>query len=235
MTDPLWRPEQRQVFNTQLSRFTGLISEKYLLADDCYSTLHQWSIEHPEQFWEEVWQDSKVLVSVPYTKVMGPPRLPGTRWFEGARLNLAENLLERGNDADVAIKFVSESGKHGIWTRAELKESVARCREGLRAAGIVSGDRVAAVIANCPEAVIGALASASLGALWSSCSPDFGISGLHDRLGQIEPKVLLTVNAYHYNGKEHDCLAKVREVTKQITSIRSTYVIPFSGRRRERP
>ena len=113
-------------------------------------------------------------------------------------------------------------------TRKELKTAVARCAAGLKDAGVKKGDRVAAVVANCPEAVIGALASASLGAVWSSCSPDFGISGIHDRLGQIEPKILISVNAYYYNGKEHSCLEKIREVLKQIPSIRKTVVVPFT-------
>ena len=118
---------------------------------------------------------------------------------------------------------MSKIGKNSILTRKELKTAVARCAAGLKDAGVKKGDRVAAVVANCPEAVIGALASASLGAVWSSCSPDFGISGIHDRLGQIEPKILITVNTYYYNGKEHSCLEKIREVLKQIPSIRKTF------------
>ena len=118
MSIPLWHPELHQLQNTQLSRFTSLMCEKYQLADDRYSTLHKWSIEHPELFWKEVWHDSKVLVAVPYKQVMGPPKFPGTRWFEGARLNLAENLLERGNSGDEAIRFIGESGMHSSWTRA---------------------------------------------------------------------------------------------------------------------
>ena len=154
--------------------------------------------------------------------------MPGTRWFEGSQLNFAENLLERGKEEDQAIRFTGESGKSSILTRKELKTAVARCAAGLKDAGVKKGDRVAAVVANCPEALIGALASASLGAVWSSCSPDFGISGIHDRLGQIEPKILITVNAYYYNGKEHSCLEKIREVLKQIPSIRKTVVVPFT-------
>ena len=225
---PLWTPDPKNVLKTNLSLFGNKAAAKYGFKEGDYESLHRWSIEQPEQFWEEVWTDAKVIYSRTYERVMGPPMMPGTRWFEGSQLNFAENLLERGKDEDQAIRFTGETGKSSILTRKELKTAVARCAAGLKDAGVKKGDRVAAVVANCPEAVIGALASASLGAVWSSCSPDFGISGIHDRLGQIEPKILITVNAYYYNGKEHSCLEKIREVLKQIPSIRKTVVVPFT-------
>ena len=224
----LWNPDPEQLKQTNLSLFGKKAAQKYRFQEDDYESLHRWSIEYPEQFWEEVWTDAQVICSKPYRRVMGPAKMPGTPWFEGSQLNFAENLLERANDADPAIRFTGETGKQIVWTRKELKTAVARCAAGLKDAGVQKGDRVAAVLANCPEAVTGALASASLGAVWSSCSPDFGISGIHDRLGQIEPKVLLTVNAYHYNGKEHSCLEKIREVLKEIPSISKTVVVPFT-------
>ncbi len=228
MNAPLWSPDSSRISSSRLTRFTERMQGEYQLLDSEYMTLHQWSVEHPEQFWEEVWKDAGVISSAPYERVMGPPDFPRTEWFTGARLNFAENLLERGDDVDLALSFTGETTERRKYTRGDLKTLVARCAAGLRAQGVGKGDRVAAVIANCPEAVIAALACISLGAVWSSCSPDFGINGIHDRLGQIEPKVLITVNAYHYNGKEHRILRKIRDVAARISSIGATFVIPFT-------
>ena len=234
MATPLWQPSLEEKRDTLLTQFSNKIQTKYNLPDFDYSTLHQWSIDNPELFWEEVWNDSNVLASKSWNKVMGKDlfnvRNDSKRsgWFEGARLNYAENLLLRNNDENVALSFVAENGTKHSMTYAELRAAVSQCALGMKDIGVSKMDRVAAVIPNCPEAVIGLLAAASIGAIWSSCSPDFGIKGINDRLGQISPKILITVNAYYYNGKEHDCLTKIREVAKHIPSIEAVYVVPYT-------
>ena len=234
MPNALWQPTPEEQQKTLLTQFTKKIQDRYNLPDSEYSTLHKWSIEHPELFWEEVWKDCEVISSETWSKVMGKNLFNvrnasgSSGWFEGARLNFAENLLSQGKDEIEALCFVAENGSKRSMNYAELREAVAQCAYGLKVLGVSEKDRVAAVIPNCPEAVIAMLATASLGAIWSSCSPDFGIKGIHDRLGQISPKILITVNAYQYNGKEHDCLAKIREVARLIPSIESVFVAPFT-------
>ena len=229
MPTPLWTPNADWTATTLLTRFSQAMQVRHGLAGTDYATLHRWSVEHPEQFWAAVWEDAGVIASEPYTEVLGEWKFPGTQWFSGAKLNFAENLLAKGEDKQDAIRFVGEEGTRRVLTYVELRQAVAQCAAGLRNAGVVAGERVAAVVSNSPEAVIGMLAATSLGAIWSSCSPDFGISGIHDRLGQISPKVLITVNAYHYNGKEHDCLGKVREVAAQISSLQTLVAVPFTS------
>ena len=229
MPTPLWTPGLDWIAATHLTRFSQAMQARHGLADTDYATLHRWSVEHLEQFWAAVWEDAGVVASKPYTEVLGEWKFPGSQWFSGAKLNFAENLLAKGEDKQDAIRFVGEEGTRRVLTYVELRQAVAQCASGLRNAGVVAGERVAAVVANSPEAVIGMLAATSLGAIWSSCSPDFGISGIHDRLGQISPKVLITVNAYHYNGKEHDCLGKVREVAAQISSLQTLVAVPFTS------
>ena len=235
MSTPLWQPSPEEKEKTLLTRFSHKIQEKYDLPNIEYSTLHQWSIEFPELFWEEVWRDCDVRSSVTWSKVMSKSGFSakiGTEssgWFEGARMNFAENLLAQGEAENEALCFIGEDGTTSSLSYAGLRKAVAQCASGLKALGITENDRVAAVIPNCPEAIIGMLATASLGAIWSSCSPDFGINGIYDRLGQISPKILITVNAYNYNGKEHDCLIKIRKITQRIPSIESVFVVAFTG------
>jgi len=228
MPTPLWTPSLDWIAVTHLTRFSQAMQARHGLADTNYATLHHWSVEHPEQFWAAVWEDAGVVASEPYTEVLDTWKFPGTQWFSGAKLNFAENLLAKGEDKQDAIRFVGEDGTRRVLTYAELRQGVAQCASGLRNAGVGAEDRVAAVVANCPEAVISMLAATSLGAIWSSCSPDFGTSGIHDRLGQISPKALITVNTYHYNDKEHDCLGKVREVASRIPSIQALVAVPFT-------
>ena len=237
MSTPLWQPSTKEKENTLLTKFSKKILAKYNLTDFDYSTIHQWSIDCPEFFWEEVWKDSQVIASKSWNKVMGKDLFnvrnnsERDRWFKGARLNYTENLLLRNKDDNEALSFVAENGKKHSMNYAELKTAVYKCAAGMKDIGISKMDRVAAVIPNCPEAIIGLLAASSIGAIWSSCSPDFGIKGINDRLGQISPKILVTVNTYDYNGKEHDCLTKIREVAKLIPSIEAVYVIQFSEKK----
>ena len=234
MSPPLWQPSQEEKEKTLLTHFSHKIQQKYNLPNIEYSTLHQWSIEFPELFWEEVWRDCEVLCSVPWDKVMskkGFGEKIGTEssgWFTGTRLNFAENLLAQGKSENEALSFIGENGSTRSLSYADLRKVVAQCVSGLKALGVTENDRVAAVLPNCPEAVIGMLAAASLGAIWSSCSPDFGINGIYERLGQISPKILITVNAYNYNGKEYQCLYKIREISQRIPSIEAVVVAAFT-------
>ncbi len=229
MNQPLWTPSEEWISRTWMGRLMQHLHDAQQIEHADYASLHRWSVEHPAAFWELVWKEAGVIASEGYTEVMGEPKFPGTEWFSGARLNFAENLLARGAEDQDALRFIGEDGTRRTLTYAELRNAVSACAHGLRSRGVGVGDRVAAVVTNSPEAIIGLLASSSVGAIWSSCSPDFGISGIHDRLGQIEPKVLITVNAYHYNGKEHDCLGKVRKVAERIPSIEHRFVIPFTA------
>ena len=196
MSTPLWQPSQQEKEKTLLTLFSHKIQQKYKLPNIEYSTLHQWSIESPELFWEEVWHDCDVRCSEPWREVMSKTVFSekiGTEssgWFTGARLNFAENLLAKGKAENEAICFFGEDGSTRSLSYADLRKSVEQCASGMKALGVTENDRVAAVLPNCPEAVIGMLSAASLGAIWSSCSPDFGIKGIYDRLGQITPKIL---------------------------------------------
>ncbi len=228
MTEILWQPSEGRIKSTQLSHLIHKVQRKYGIRDTNYSTLHQWSVSNPAQFWEEVWQDCDIIASASYRSIMGKPLMPGTKWFEGARLNYAENLLRYREQEQKAIIFVDERQRSTCLSFKELTEHVARCANGLRELGVGVGDRVAAVVPNCPEGVIAALATSSIGAIWSSCSPDFGLSGIYDRLGQISPKVLITANAYYYNGKEFDCLERIRGVLEKITSIQRVAIIQYT-------
>jgi len=193
-----------------------------------YRDLHQYSLEHPAEFWRAVW-DFCGVVGTPGASVLeDSDRMPGAKWFPGARLNFAENLL-RHRDNQTAIMFRSETGETAEYSFRELYSAVARTAAGLKSAGVETGDRVAGYMPNLPETVIAMLAASSIGAIWSSCSPDFGIDGVVDRLGQIQPKVLFCAAAYSYNGKAHDCLDKVRGIVGAISSIEKTVVVPYTN------
>ena len=202
-----------------------------------YPALYRWSVDQPERFWAAVWRFGRVLADDrpgrdPWDRVfrgdghVAPPAAEGPRWFEGARLNFAENLL-RFDDDRPALVFWNELGRQGEMTFAQLRAEVGRIANGLRSVGVVAGDRVAGFLPNIPEAVIAMLAATSIGAIWSSCSPDFGVNGVMDRFGQIEPKVLVCASSYRYAGREIDCLDRVREIVDRIPSIEQVLVVPY--------
>ena len=194
-----------------------------------YASLHAWALAHPTQFWAAVWD---------FCDVVGDPRgervledgqcFPGARWFPDARLNFAENLL-RYRDERTALVSLLEDGTRHTLSYAELYSQVARLAASLRALGVGEGDRVAGFVPNIAQTVVAMLAATSLGALWSSCSPDFGLDGVLDRFGQIAPKVLFAADGYHYNGKRLDCLARVAEIAQRIDSIEQVVVMPLNG------
>jgi acetoacetyl-CoA synthetase len=242
MNQPLWTPSPERIARSNLVRFMALAGARGAPAYD-YTSLYRWSIEQPEAFWPLVWEFSGLVadrgpegrqwdrVAVGLDRMAPPDPERGPRWFPGARLNFAENLLRRADDHD-ALVFWNEHGRQRAVSYIELRREVARIAGGLQAAGVQAGDRVAGYLPNLPETVIAMLATASLGAVWSSCSPDFGAGGVLDRFGQIGPKVLICADGYWYAGKEIDLLERVREVVARIEHIERVVVVPYL---RDRP
>jgi len=227
MNQPLWTPSPDKVEQANLTAFMRAVEKSRGLKFDRYRQLHEWSIEHPEDFWVEMWHFGGIVASREWDDVLvDGDRMPGARWFTGSRLNFAENLL-RYRDDHPAIVFRGENGSRRRLTYAELYDQVARTAKALRKMGIDRGDRVVGFLPNLPETIIAMLAATSVGAIWSSCSPDFGINGVMDRFGQIQPRVLFTADGYFYNGKSIDSLERVRGIVRQIPSIEQVVVVPY--------
>ena len=226
MTEPIWSPGPARRQTANIRRFMELARSELDPGIRDYWDLHRYSVAHPAEFWRAVWDFGGIIGAPGDTVVEHFDRMPGARWFPSARLNFAENLL-RYRDEQPAILFRSETGHGASYSYAELYRAVAQAAGALVRAGVGEGDRVAGYLPNLPETVIAMLATTSLGAIWSSCSPDFGIDGVVDRLGQIQPKVLFCAAAYSYNGKTHPCLDKVRGILKAIPSIGRTVVVPY--------
>jgi len=191
--------------------------------------LHRWSIDHSADFWQLVWDFAHVRGNPGLRRLINPERMPGARWFPEGTLNFAQNLL-RERDALLAISFWGEDQVKRRMSRRELYDLVSRIAQALRAKGVTKGDRVAGYLPNLPESIAAMLAATSIGAIWSSCSPDFGVQGVLDRFGQIEPKVLFCADGYLYGGKVFDSLDKVREILPQLPSVRECVVIPYAGK-----
>ena len=228
MSAPLWTPSAERIAAANITAFARTLEQQSgaVLAD--YKTLYDFSLTQPEAFWESFWKFTNVRGTMGGRVVEGFDRMPGARFFPDARLNFAQNLLRRTDDGP-AILFKGESGSERSITAGELCRAVARFASALRGIGVAAGDRVAAFIPNIPEAVVAALGTAAVGAVWSSCSPDFGVQGVVDRFGQIEPKVLITADGHVYGGRTHDSLVKARQVVDSIPSVKATVVIPFVG------
>ncbi len=227
MSELLWTPSPERIEQANLTRFMAFVNAKRRKALATFGEVYQWSIERPDQFWADMAEFGGVVFHQPYREVVTDlDKMPGARWFTGSTLNFAENLLRR-RDEHPALVFNGEWRVRRTITYAELYDLVARLARSLKALGVAPGDRVAGFMPNMPEAVIGMLAASSLGAVWSSCSPDFGFQGVMDRFGQIQPKALLTADGYFYNGKTFDCLAKVAQVKAEIKSIEQVLVVPY--------
>ena len=224
--EPAWSPGPVRRQTANIRRFINLLRSELDPGISDYESLYRFSLEHPRQFWRAVWDFCEITGRPGETVVEGFDRFPGARWFPHARLNFAENLL-RHRDDQPAIVFRPETGDSTELSYAELYRAVARTAAALRAAGVEKGDRVAGFMPNLPETAIAMLATTSIGAVWSSCSPDFGIDGVVERFGQIRPKVLFCAAAYSYNGKVFDCLEKVRGIVRGIDSIEQTIVVPY--------
>ncbi|RMG87318.1 MAG: acetoacetate--CoA ligase [Candidatus Dadabacteria bacterium] len=227
MAKLLWTPSPERIEQANLTRFIRWVNEQHGLDIKTYDDLYDWSIREIPAFWESVWKFVGIRHSTPYEAVLENPVMPGAKWFRGARLNFAENLLRHRDDRP-ALVFVREGGEeHSRVTYAELYRLVAKMARFLKEAGVKEGDRVAGFMPNRIETVVAMLATTSMGAIWSSCSPDFGFKGVMDRFGQIEPKVLVTCDGYFYNGKAFDSLGRVAEVAREIPAVERIVVVPF--------
>jgi acetoacetyl-CoA synthetase len=225
---PIWEPGKERIERANLSRFIRFVQPKHIDVSD-YQGLYDFSLRHPEDFWGAVWEFCGIRASGEFDQILiDGDKMPGARWFPNVRLNFAQNLL-RYKDERVALIARNEWGHKREFTYAQLHVEVGKLAFALRAAGVKAGDRVAGFLPNIPETVIAMLATTSLGAVWSSCSPDFGINGVIDRFGQIEPKVMFTTDAYAYGGKRFDCLGKIRSALEKIPSVEKLIVIPYSG------
>jgi acetoacetyl-CoA synthetase len=229
--EPIWSPSPERVARSQLTRFMRFVRERHRAPVPDYPALHRWSIEFPENFWSGLWDFCEIRAQTRATQILEDGnRMPGARWFIDARCNYAENLLRRDGDT-AAIIFLNERGQRRELSWAELRRETARIADGLRAAGVQPGDRVAGYLPNLPETVIAMLAATSLGAVWSSCSPDFGLSGVLDRFGQITPKVLFAADGYRYAGNTLDCMETVRALKQKIASIERVVLVPYLNER----
>jgi acetoacetyl-CoA synthetase len=227
----LWQPDESRMKNSQLYEFLNLIDKKYHLPESNYAALHQWSVENIADFWMEFWDYAQILNSHQYNQVVDDPsKMPGTNWFSGAKLNFAENLLQYRSDK-TAIIFRGENGSEKRISQRELYNDVYRVASGLKKLGVGIGDRVAAFMPNIPETVIAMLATASVGAIWSSSSPDFGIKGVLDRFSQIEPKVIFAADGYFYNGKQFDSQEKLRGILEKLPTVQNVILVDFTGKR----
>ena len=223
MNKILWEPRLSK--KSHVSSFIDNINRKNNLQIDKYEELYEWSISNPNQFWEETWKYSNIISSSDYHEIVDDiTKMPGAEWFSGAKLNFAENLL-RFRDDRPAIHYKSENSKIRTITFKSLYSSVEALSFSLRSIGVKKGDRVAGYISNIPEAIIAMLATSSIGAIWSSTSPDFGVNGVLDRFSQIEPKILFATSGYSYNGKYYDSLEKVNEITQKIKSLEQVVII----------
>ena len=224
----LWTPSEEQIENSNMYRFLLFVNDKRGKAFTDYDGLYEWSVNHLADFWADVWDFVDIRASRGYDRVLDNERkMPGAKWFPGARLNFAENLL-RVRDNSVALIFKGEDHPVRRMTYAELYDEVARLAKSLRSIGVGPGDRVAGFLPNMPEAVAAMLAATSLGAVWSSCSPDFGIKGVLDRFGQIRPKVLFVANGYYFKGKNLDSLSRVEEILRDLPSIEKVVVVSYT-------
>ena len=222
----LWQPTADQVARSNLLTFTRFLADRGHAVRQEYAALYQWSIDQPEAFWAAIWDFCGVVASRRYDAVVEHfDWMPGAEWFPGARMNYAENLLRFGDDRTALIS-VNDRGRRTTLSYRQLALVVGRAARALKAAGVKPGDRVAGYLPNIPEAVVGLLACASFGAIWTSCSPDFGALGVLDRFGQIEPKALISVDGYIDNGRRIDILPRVQKLREEIRSIETLVVVP---------
>ena len=227
MTGPMWQPSPERVANANITVLARELEARHGVALPDYETLHRFSVERKEDFWTAIWDICGVLAETRGDRILvDGDKMPGAQFFPDARLNFAENLLRRRDDGPAMI-FRAEDKVERTVSWRELQESVSRLSQALQAAGVGPGDRCAGFVPNMPEAIIAMLATATLGAVWTSCSPDFGVQGVLDRFGQVEPKILFTADGYHYNGKAHDSLGRVAEILKSLPSVEAVVVLPL--------
>jgi acetoacetyl-CoA synthetase len=225
---PLWTPSAEMVEGARLTAFTEWVGERHERTFTGYRELWEWSVTEIEQFWGDIWEYCGVRASVPYERVLASREMPGARWFEGAQLNYAENLLARERDPDeTAVVHASELRPLGELTWSELSEQVAALAAGLRSLGVQRGDRVAAYMPNIPETLVAFLAGASIGAIWSCAAPEFGARSVVDRFAQIEPKILFVVDGYRHGGKDFDRAAALQTILDGLPTVEHTVMLPY--------
>ena len=228
MAEMLWQPSPERIAGVDITRFAALVRERHGVDAGDYAALHRWSIENRAAFWSMIWEYGAVIGERGERPVLvDGDRMPGAKWFPGARLNFAENLLRRRDDA-TGIVFRGEDRVRRSLSFRELRDAVSVLAQALRAAGVAKGDRVAGYLPNMPEAVVAMLATASIGAIWSSASPDFGVQGVVDRFGQIAPKVLFSADGYFHGGKRHDSIGRLGPIAERIPSIERIVVVPYA-------
>jgi len=222
--EPLWIPTVERINNSNVKSFISYLQINYNFTGNSFSELYDWSVNNIEKFWESIWKYSALIHSQSYSEVLIRKEIYNSHWFTGSKLNFAQNLL-RYNDDNTAIISYRENHPSFRITYKQLNILVAKTAQGLKNLGVKKGDRVAAFISNIPEAVITMLAVTSIGAIWSSTSPDFGIQGVVDRFGQINPKIFLAIKSYYYNGKHINCSDKIRSIVEKISSIEKVILV----------
>ena len=228
----LWSPTEKQIKQANSSHFITHLNKSLSTEIHSFQDLHKWSIDNSEVFWNELWSFTNIIGDKGKQTLENKNLMPGAVWFSDSKLNFAENLLnpatrDSNHDATAIVFWGEDQQKYSL-NFSELNQQVASLSAYLRDNGIQAGDIVAGIMPNIPEVVVAMLATASLGAVWTSCSPDFGVQGVLDRFGQVKPKVLITANAYFYNGKTHDCLDKVKKIVASLDSIKNLIIVPYA-------
>ena len=226
---PIWQPAPAAIERSELTRYQHWLTATHGKTFADYQALWEWSTTDLDGFWGSLWEYFEISASVPYERVLGQRSMPGAKWFPGAKLSYAEHIFRGKRDDDVAIVHASETRPLAELCWGELRELTAQIAAGLRANGVTRGDRVVAYMPNIPETTAAFLACASIGAVWSSCSPDFGMPSVIDRFAQIEPKILLTVDGYSYGGKSIDRRADIATLQAAMPSLERTFVLPYLG------
>ena len=230
MKEPLWKPSKERIKNANMTGFIDMINLRYRKRLSSYDELYGWSIANTADFWESMWDFGEIEASRGYDMVVDDlGKMPGSRWFIGAKLNYAENLLSYRDDS-TALVFKGESGEAARMSYAELYDNVARLARSLREMGVTKSDRIVGFMPNIIETVVAMLAASSIGAIWSSCSPDFGIKGVLDRFGQIEPRVLFTADGYFFRGGRFDSIGKIADIARDLPSVEKIIVVPYTER-----
>ena len=223
---PLWSPSPERVAGAGVTAFMKQLNRRPGVSLATYAQLHDWSVAHLEEFWSAVWEFGGVIGTPGGRVLVDGDKMPGARFFPDGKLNFAENLLRKKDDGDALVFWGEDRVKRRL-SRRELHDFVSRVQQALAKAGVKEGDRVAAFMPNMPETVIAMLATTSLGAAFTSASPDFGVQGVVDRFGQVEPTVLFACDGYYYNGKVVGTLERIAEIVKQLPTVKKVVVVPY--------
>ena len=224
---PLWSPSEEDIKKSNVTKFISYLSSLKVNLEN-YDELFNWAEANPENFYETFWDFSKIISKTRGNEIVKDRHLmPGAKWFPNAQLNFAENLMICEDESD-AIIFEGEDLTSKKITWRDLHRQVSVFAQALKSDGVKQGDRVVAYMPNIPETIIAMLAATSLGAIWSSCSPDFGVQGVKDRFGQIEPSILVACSDYFYNGKKFDCSSKIKQITNELKSLKRVIIVPYN-------